>query len=83
MKSEEVENTIQTILIKHFNIPSDQFAWDQPLSMQCKDFEILSYLMYLEQLLNDHYHKKMPLLENISTDFHTPKDLLILIMNNL
>jgi hypothetical protein len=83
MTPEEVASTVQSLLTQHFNIPASQFSWDKPLEVLHKDFKILGYLVFLEQLINKRFGKKIPLLENISTTFHTPKDLVQLILNEL
>jgi hypothetical protein len=83
MTPEEVSTTIQSILTQHFNIPASQFSWEKPLEVLQKDFKILGYLVFLEQLLHQHFGKKIPLLENISTTFHTPRDLVQLVLSEL
>lgn len=83
MTPEEVASTVQSILTQHFKIPLDQFSWEKPLEVLQKDFKILGYLVFLEQLINERFGKKIPLLENISTTFHTPRDLVQLILSEL
>ena len=83
MTPEEVATTVQSILTQYFKIPPDQFSWEQPLEILQKDFKSLGYLVFLEQLLHKQFGKKIPLLENISTTFHTPRDLVQLVLNEL
>jgi hypothetical protein len=82
-QNEEIEAAVESILIGHFNIASDQFSWEKPLDALQKDFKSLNYLMFLEQLLHKEFGDKIRLLENISTAFHTPKDIVRLIVNEL
>lgn len=74
---------LQAIFIEHFHIPPEQFDWEQPLEQLHQDFKILSYLVYLEQLIQQQLAIKIPIIENISTGFHTPKDILALINKEL
>lgn len=83
MQYEEVQAIVRSILIRHFNIPPDQFSWEKPLDALQENFQILSYLMFLEQLLQQQFGEKIRLLENISTSFHTPEDIIQLVMNQL
>ena len=83
MTSKSVEDSLRAIIFNHFNISPDQFSWDKPLSALCEDFNILSYLLHLEQLLNAHYREEIPLLENISSDFHSLDDVLKLIKSEI
>ena len=75
MQREEVEMALQSILVQHFNIAPDQFSWEKPMDALQEDFKSLSYLMFLEQLLQQQFGKNIRLLETISTAFHTPKDI--------
>lgn len=70
---------LQSLFIEYFQISPEQFDWEQPLEQLHQDFKILSYLVYLEQLIQQHLGVKIPMIENISTGFHTPKDILALI----
>ena len=83
MKYEEIATIVQSILIQHFKIPPKQFSWETPLEILHKDFKILSYLVFLEQLLFQQFGQQIPLLENFSTAFHTPRDLVRLISANV
>jgi len=83
MTKAEVAAAVQAILIRHFNIPADQFSWDKPLEALHEDFKILGYLVFLEQLLHQRFGKKIPLLENCSTAIHTPEDVVELIISEL
>lgn len=70
---------LQSIFTEHFNIDSDRFDWEQPLEQLDEQFKLLGNLIFLEQLLRKEFQKDIPLLENISTAFHTPTDILKLI----
>ena len=82
MTQTEIAAAVQVLLIRHFNIPSEQFCWDKPLEELHENFRILSYLVFLEQLLRKEFQEEIPLLENICTAFHTPADLLELVANH-
>lgn len=79
MLQTKVADMVQSILIHHFGISRDQFSWDAPLESLQPDFKVLNQLMFFEQLLQQKYGKKVQLLENISTAFHTPRDIVDLI----
>ena len=64
-------------------LENNEFDWKVPLDALDKQFKLLSYLIYLEQLLEDKLGKKIPLLENINTALHTPNDILSLVMSHL
>lgn len=83
MTQAEVATAVQAILIQHFNIQADEFSWDKPLEALQKDFKLLGYLVFFEQLLHQQFGKKIPLLENCSAAFHTPEDVVSLIMNEI
>lgn len=80
---QEIANTIETLLMDNFSIEAHQFDWETSLDDLDEKFELLSYLIFLEQLLQDKFSKKIPLLENINTALHTPKDILQLTINTL
>lgn len=83
MTQVEIANVVQALLIQHFHIPADQFCWEQPLEVLHEDFKLLGYLVFLEQLLQQQFGKKIPLLENCSTAIHTPEDVVNLIIKEL
>lgn len=80
MNYDEISETVQSILIQHFNIPASAFSWEETLEKQQADFKILDYLIFLERLLQSKFKKKILLLEHISTAIHNPKDIVALIM---
>ena len=77
--SDKIPDILRFILTKHFNIAADQFDWNQPLEDLDEQFKLLGNLVYLEQLLEEEFQKEIPLLENISTTYHTPKDILVIL----
>lgn len=83
MTQTEVAAAVQAMLIGHFNIPAEQFCWNKPLEALHDDFKILGYLVFLEQLLERQFDKKIPLLENCSTAIHTAEDVVNLIIREL
>lgn len=83
MTYEEVSTKVRSILIQHFSIQAKRFSWDESLEMQQEQFKILSYLVFLEQLFEQQFGKKIPLLENISAEIHSPKDVVELIIKEL
>ena len=74
---------LHKILLDNFNIHPAHFSWELPLNDLHPNFKILSYLVFLEQLLQKELDMNIPLIENINTAFHTPKDVLNLINNEL
>ena len=83
MSREDASKKVQNIFTTHFNIAPDHFDWEKPLESIHEDFKILSYLVFLEQLIQDDFDIDIPIIENISTSFHTPNDILSLIVNEL
>lgn len=83
MTEKEVAAIVQSVLIECFNVEEHQFDLDQVLEHLQDEFKILSNLVRLEQLLNKEINKNIPILENISTSFHTPRDIVKLIMQEL
>ena len=83
MTNEKVAATVQSILLQHFDIEPEFFAWDQALERLHGDFKALGNLVFLEQLLQKEFGKNIPLLENISTAFHTPRDVAQLVFDEL
>ena len=81
MTNEKITDIVQFIFLQHFNIQPENFDWEQPLEKLDTDFKILGNLVFLEQLLQKEFEKNVHLLENISTAFHTPKDVLQLVIN--
>ncbi len=79
MTGENIRHIIRTVLMSNFNIDTSDFDWDVPLVQLDPNFRILGYLMFLEQLLNDEFRTRIPLLENISASVHTPEDIVRLI----
>ena len=83
MTRKDTAERVQAIFINHFDIAPDQFDWNQSLEALNEDFKILSYLVFLEQLIQKDFNIDAPIIENISAAFHTPNDVLSLIVNEL
>ncbi len=80
MQQEKIALIIRSVLLKNFDIPAEQFAWESTLQVLDKQFKILSTLVELEKLLNLQFDKEIALVENIITTIHTPKDIVQLVM---
>lgn len=83
MNQKSTAQKVQYIFIEHFDVKPEKFSWEQPLEALQENFKILSYLVFLEQLIHQQFKVSTPLIENISTAFHTPKDILNLINKEL
>ena len=84
MTDEQIAGIIENILVQHFNIPANNpLFWTTPLDKLTEKFKILGYLVLLEQLLQEAFNKNIAIVENISTIYHTPQDILLLITNEL
>ena len=83
MCDQEIHNVLQTIFSNYFQIDSLDFDLNKSLEELNSDFKILSYLLFLEQLLSKEFNTKISLLENISSEIHAPKDIIHLIKNQL
>lgn len=80
MQQEKIALIIQTVLIKNFDITTEQFQWESPIQALDERFKMLSALVELENLLRAQFNKELALVENIITAFHTPKDIVRLVM---
>ncbi|GAB5554770.1 MAG: hypothetical protein Sapg2KO_43610 [Saprospiraceae bacterium] len=78
-----ITSKLRAIFTQYFHISSEAFNWETPLETLQEDFKILSYSVYLEQLLFEQFGAEIPIIENISTAIHTPNDVLVLIINEL
>jgi len=83
MTHEEIAGKVQSILLQNFNISSERFNFEVPLEVLQEDFKILGNLVVLEQLLQKEFKKRIPLLENISSAFHSTQDIIDLITKKL
>jgi len=70
---------LKAILLNDFNVSEAEFSWDKPIDEIKKDFVLISNLIYFEDLLAVAFKRKITLVEHISTNFHTPEDILKLI----
>ncbi|MEZ4848472.1 MAG: hypothetical protein R3B93_07615 [Bacteroidia bacterium] len=83
MQKEEVDSIVRILLIQHFDIPSDAFSWKKTLEELHTNFKILSYLLFLEQLLQKQFGTKFQIIEHISAASHMPEDVMVLVMREL
>ncbi|MEZ4850037.1 MAG: hypothetical protein R3B93_15750 [Bacteroidia bacterium] len=83
MKKEEIARIVRSLLIQHFDIQPEDFSWEIPLEELQQNFNILSYLLYLEQLLQEQFGTGFRILEHISAAIHTPEDVVSLISKEL
>lgn len=83
MNREVASKKLHEIFTNNFDIQSEEFGWKKPLELINEDFKILSYLVFLEQLIQEDFEISIPIIENISTSFHTPNDILLLIIKEL
>lgn len=83
MSDQEIHNILQTIFSENFQVDSLNFDVNKSLEELDSDFKILSYLLFLEQLLSRQFNTKIALLENISSEIHTPKDIIHLIKRSI
>ncbi|GAL66788.1 hypothetical protein JCM19301_1332 [Jejuia pallidilutea] len=70
---------VKQIFVNHFSIKESQFNWHLPLDQLDADFKTLSFLVYLEQLINSKFKTKVSIIEKINASVHTPKDIVHLI----
>ncbi|WP_157208799.1 hypothetical protein [Mariniflexile maritimum] len=71
------------MFVNNFNIEESQFSWDVPLEQLDTDFKTLSYLVYLEQLINSEFGTTVSIIEKINSSVHTPKDIINLITREI
>ncbi|MCB0427873.1 MAG: hypothetical protein KDD16_11275 [Mangrovimonas sp.] len=83
MTKDEVNTILQSIIIKNFRVDAEHFYWDKPIESINEDFKTLGYLVFLEQLINKKFKTKVPILENIISNIHTPNDISNLILKEL
>lgn len=83
MSQQKTSDILQDLLIQHFNIAPERFDWDQSLEKLDPNFKVLGYLLFLEQLLEKQFGRKIPLMESISTSYHSPKDILKIIEDQI
>lgn len=80
MSTEDAHRLVKQLFINHFNIKDTQFCWDTPLDELDDDFKVLSYLLFLEQLLHSEFKSKIQILEKVNSSVHTPKDIVNLVL---
>jgi hypothetical protein len=83
MSDEDRRISVKQLFVTNFNINEASFRWDVPLEQLDGDFKKLSYLLFLEQLLNVEFKTKILVLEKINSSVHTPKDIINLIEKEL
>lgn len=79
MTEKTIRTKLKSILISNFNIDNNESIWEQPLAELQPNLKILEYLVFMEQLLKKEFKRDVPLLENISPEFHTPENIVSLI----
>jgi len=83
MVEREVRERLKAILLNNFGVNPIHFDWDVPLEDLQQKFSLLGYLVFFEQIINEHFEGKFQILENINTSVHTPNDVYLLIMEEL
>ena len=83
MSSDNVHDKVEVLLLEHFNITPQELYWDVPLEIMDSDFKMLSYVLFLEQLINKEFNLKVLLLEKINVAVHTPNDIVKIITSEL
>lgn len=83
MTPEAIADIVYSVLTVDFLIPRENFSWDTPLEVLQPEFKALNRLVLLEQKLREKFDSPIPLLENISTTFHTPMDINKLVQQTL
>ncbi len=79
----DVHVLVKQMFVNNFNIEESQFSWDVPLEQLDTDFKTLSYLVYLEQLINSEFGTTVSIIEKINSSVHTPKDIINLITREI
>lgn len=83
MVEREIRERLKAILLNNFGVNPIHFDWDVPLEALQQKFSLLGYLVFFEQIINEHFEGKFQILENINTSVHTPNDVYLLIMEEL
>jgi hypothetical protein len=83
MSGTNVPHKVQSLLIDNFNIAPQEFNWDVSLETMDSDFKVLSYVLFLEQLINKEFNIKVLLLEKINVAIHTPNEIVRIITSEL
>ncbi len=83
MVENEVRDTIKSVLLNNFDIEPGKFDWNTPLEDLQQKFSQLGYLVFFEQVINDHFGGKFQILENINAALHSPNDVYQLIQEEL
>ncbi|MFN0217084.1 MAG: hypothetical protein ACKVT2_22740 [Saprospiraceae bacterium] len=78
-EEDEISTLVKSILVNHFRVEPENFDWNKSLEELNKDLGVLGHLAYFEQLLQAGLNRKIPIIENISSNFHTPADVLHLV----
>ena len=83
MTEQMLKALIKNLLVEQFYISKHKFKWDLPLHTLNPDFKLLSKLVNLENLLSQRLNTMIPLIENISAEFNTPRDIVNLVQKAL
>lgn len=83
MVDRDVWERLKAILLNNFDVDPIHFDWDVPLEDLQQKFSLLRYLVFFEQIINEHFKGKFQILKNINASVHTPNDVYLLIMEEL
>ncbi|MDZ7614292.1 MAG: hypothetical protein U5K51_11760 [Flavobacteriaceae bacterium] len=83
MEEKEIRVKLKSILLNNFEVNPLLFDWDVPLEDLQQKFSLLGYLVFFEQLINEHFEGRFHILENINAAIHTPNDVCRLIQEEL
>lgn len=79
MDEDEIIVIVKSILLDSFDIPIDNFSWDEPLEYLNDDFGILGVMLDFEKLLQQQINQSISILNYIDPTFNTPRDIIDLI----
>jgi hypothetical protein len=83
MVEKEIREKLESILLNNFEVNPLLFDWNVPLADLQQKFGLLGYLVFFEQVINDHFGGKFQILENINAALHSPNDVYQLIQEEL
>lgn len=83
MSNQDNYHILQNIFKDYFKVSKEAFLSNKTLEELHPDFKQLGYLLFLEQVLTEQFNTKIPLIENIISNIHTPRDIEQLINKEL